>query len=348
MPNMQFQELSTNISEGKYAPIYLLMGEEPYYLDLLTRQFQEEIISEDTRDFNLTVTYGDQVSEKDIVDMCRSVPMMGDKKVIIVKEAQNLWKTKRGKNKESDSESGGFLTNYVSHPNPSSILVLCHKGKIDKRKKIYTELSKKHVVFESAKMRDYEVPNWIRSFAQKQGLKMNEKSISMIFESVGNDLNRIAHEMEKLKISLTGKDKNQEITEDFVERYVGISKEYNVFELQNALENHDTLKATKIVNNLGQKNEQFFQVISVLYGFFFRLLIYHYSDHKENDSVMASRMNINRFFLKGYQKAANWYNARKCINNISLLRRANANAVGLDSKAATSEVFRELIFKLMH
>ncbi len=345
---MDYAELVSRIKKGEYKPVYLLMGEEPYYLDLLTRLFQEVIIPEEIRDFNLVVTDGDKVTEKDVVDACISVPMMGGQKVVIVKEAQNLWKNKKAKG-ENDKAPAGILANYVAKPNTNTVLVLCYRGNLDRRKKIYAEIAKQGVVFESKKLQDYKVPEWIRDYAKSQSLKIDDKAISMLFESVGNDLSRLVHEMEKLK--LHNQDGSLQITEDIVERYIGVSKEYNNFELQHAIEEHDTLKAAMIADNLAKnpKMDNLFPAISMLYGFFFRLLIYHYSDNRNDDYAMTSRMKLTRaFVLRGYRNAAKWYSARKCIENIHLLRTANANAVGLDSRADSPEVFRELVFKLMH
>lgn len=345
---MDYADFVSKVKNGEVKPVYLLMGDEPYYLDLLTRLFQDVIIPEEIRDFNLVVTDGDKSTEKDIVDACVSVPMMGGQKVVVVKEAQNIWKNKKAK-AENDKSPSGILASYVAKPNANTVLVLSYKGNLDRRKKIYAEIAKHGVVFESKRLPDYKVPEWIRDYAKSQNLKINDKAISMLFESVGNDLSRLVHEMEKLK--LHNQNGSVQITEDVVERYIGVSKEYNNFELQHAIEQHDTLKAAIIADNLAQnpKTDNLFPAISMLYGFFFRLLIFHYSDNRNNDYAMTSRLKLTQSFaLKGYRNAARWYSARKCIENIHLLRVANANAVGLDSRANSTEVFRELVFKLMH
>lgn len=219
---------------------------------------------------------------------------------------------------------------------------------MDKRKKLYGEIHKCGVVFESEKLRDYEVGGWIRNYSNSKGWKIDDKAVSMLSESVGNDLNRLVGEMEKLDI-MCGKKKAM-ITEDDVERYVGVSKEFNNFELQKALAERDTLKATKIVAFFGKnpKANPIFVTIAFLYGFFFKLLIFHYSS-KGNDYELAKRLEVSgSYALKDYVKASQKYNAWKCMQNITFLRRANANAVGLDSNANTSELLEELVFKLMH
>ncbi|MBN1462311.1 MAG: DNA polymerase III subunit delta [Paludibacteraceae bacterium] len=330
-----FNQLFSSLKKKEYKPIYLLMGEEPYYIDLLSNYMQENILSEMEQEFNLTVLYGKDVDMPTVINAAKRFPMMAPYQLIIVKEAQHI------KNYE-------LLLHYLQNIQSSTILVFCYKyGTIDKRLKIVGEIDKVGVVFTSNALRDYQVTPWIKDYVRTKNLSIDEKAAALLAEFLGTDLGRIVSEVDKLIITKPAN--SNVITDELIEKNIGISKDYNNFELQNALLTKNEVKAQKIVFYFDKnpKNNPLVVTISVLFGFYVNLLQYHYTDNK-NPASVASELGINPFFVKDYETASKNYSASKCMQNISLIREFDAKAKGVKSRASNGELLKELVFKLMH
>ena len=330
-----YDQILAPLKRKEYKPIYLFMGEEAYYIDLLSDYIQDNVLNEIEREFNLSVLYGKDVDMATVINTAKRYPMMAPYQVVIIKEAQHI--------KEYE-----LLSHYIENIQPSTILVLCYKyGTIDKRKKVVSDIAKSGVIFQSNTLRDYQVVGWIKEYVRNKGLSIDEKAAIMLSEFLGTDLGRIVNEVDKL--IFTKPENSNQITDDLIERNIGISKDYNNFELQNAIIYKDITKANKIVFYFEKnpKNNPMVITISVLFSFFSNILQYHYTKDKSQGNI-ASALGVNSFFVKDYVKAANVYNAWKCMQSISLIREYDAKSKGIDSRAESGELLKELIFKLMH
>ena len=333
---MSYEEIIKELKSGTYRPIYFLMGEEPYFIDVISDYIAKHALSEADKGFNQIVMYGKDTDAIGITHAARKYPMMAQRQVVIVKEAQNI--------KEIED-----LATYVEKPLNSTILVICYKYKsLDKRKKLGKLVEKSGVLFESKKLYDNQIPKWIEGYAKSIGLSLDAKATLLLAEFLGSDLSGIVSSIEKLKVAVpqgTGV-----ITADLIERNIGFSKDYNNFELQNALTNRDILKASKIVKAFSQniKANPLQLTIVTLFGFFQKLLAYHYLPDKSQGAV-ASALKINPYFVKDYATAAKQYNARKVVQVISLLRQYDMKSKGFESASTDGgELLSELIFKIMH
>lgn len=332
-----YESIITSLLKKEYAPIYMLMGEEPYYIDKISDYIENNVLSEDEKAFNQMIIYGKDVENMaSIVAAAKRYPMMAKYQIIIVKEAQQI-------NNYDD------LIFYLQNPQPSTILVFCHKYKtLDKRKKVCLELAKSGVVFESKKLYDNQISSFIVSLLKEKQLQIEIKAAGMLAEFLGNDLERIANEVDKLVAS--GKIQNGMITPDLVEKNIGISKEYNNFELVNALAYHQILKSNRIAEYFGQnkKNNPLVLTISVLFNFFTNLLHYHRLADK-SQLIVASELGINPFFVKDYVAAANNYPFVKVVNIIDAIRETDAKSKGFQNTSVEDkDLLKELIFKILH
>lgn len=326
-----------SLLKKEYAPVYMLMGEEPYYIDKISDYIENNVLSEDEKAFNQMIIYGKDVENMaSIVAAAKRYPMMAEHQVIIVKEAQQI-------------SNYDDLIFYLQKPQPSTILVFCHKYKsLDKRKKVCLELAKNGIVFESKKLYDNQIPNFITSLLKEKQLQIEVKAIGMLTEFLGNDLERITNEVDKLIAS--GKIKNNMITADLVEKNIGISKEYNNFELVNALAYRQILKSNRIVEYFGQnkKNNPLVLTISILFNFFTNLLHYHCLADKSQFNV-ASELGINPFFVKDYVAAAKNYSFAKVVTIIGDIRETDAKSKGFrNASTEDKDLLKELIFKILH
>lgn len=310
------------------------MGEEPYYIDLITDYIQKNVLDESSREFDLTVLYGKEIDVLQIINAARRYPMMGSHQVLIIKEAQLI--------KEWDK-----FTHYLNNPLSSTILVICYKyGSPDKRNKWYQDVKKVGIVFESEKVRDYEMNKWILEYAKSKNVGIEEKAVSMLTEFLGNDLSKVAHEIEKLIITKPAD--FPKITPELIERNIGISKDFNVFELQNALINRDVLKANRIVRYFSEnkKSNPMVLVLSQLFKFFADLMLYHYIPDK---SQVAAELKINPYFVKDYERASKIFGPWKTMNIISYIRETDARFKGVENQSADEgDLLKELIFKILH
>lgn len=340
-----FQTTAAGIRQGRIAPVYLLMGEEPYFIDALGELLAESIGNETERAFNQTVLYGKDSDAGAIVNLCRQMPMMGGRMVVIVKEAQQLRKPEQ-------------LELYTRSPQPSTVLVICHKEKnVDKRTPFYKSVKEKGVVFESVPPRDYEIGGWLADFVRSKGLSMDAKASVLLVDHLGADIAKIAGELDKLVTSLPEGTKT--ITADHIEQNVGISKEFNTFELTKALSEKDFARAMRIADHFARnpKDNPFVVTVSTLFNHFQRIFILNYQRWlaKREGRAMPQEMELskllklpNPFFLKEYQLAANHYPMPKVFAIFGLLRQYDMKSKGVNGGSADEgELLRELLLKMM-
>ncbi len=331
-----FEQVMSDLRRKAYKPIYLLMGEEAYYIDKISDYIQSTVLDESQREFDLTVVYGKDTDLVTIINAAKRYPMMSPFQVVIVKEAQSI----------KDWEPMQY---YLTNPSQTTILVFAYKyGSPDKRKKWVLDISKIGVAFESEKLRDYEMGAWINAYSRSKNVTVDVKAIQMLTEFLGTDLSKVANEMDKLL--LTKPANTTIITPEQVEKNIGISKDFNVFELQDALIERNILKANRIIRYFAdnKKNNPLVMVLPQLFTLFSNLMIYHYLKDKSQMTV-ASELKIIPFFVKKYEMAAKNYGAWKTMNIISWIRETDARSKGVDSNGVEDgELMKELVFKILH
>lgn len=333
---MTYEKLMGELKSRSFQPIYFLHGDEPYYIDLVSDYISRNVLTEAEQSFNQTVVYGKDTDAANVINLARRFPMMSSHQVVVVKEAQEL--------KDFDS-----LIHYAEAPQPSTLLVINYKYKNpDKRKKVFKSLEKTGVSFQSKKLYDNQVPGWISGYTSKRNYRIEPKAAALLAEFLGSDLKRVANELDKLIIAI-GEDEKT-ITPVHVEENIGISKDYNQFELQNALGKKDVLKANRIINYFSgnQKTHHITQTISSLYYFFSKLLLIHYIKDRSQQNV-ASTLKVNPFFVKDYEAAAQRYSAAKVVAIIALLREYDLRSKGYNGNTTPAgELLREMVFKILH
>jgi len=324
-------KIINDIKAGNVKPIYFLMGEEPYYIDKLSEYIEDNILTEDEKGFNQTVLYGRDATIEDIDSTAKRYPMMAERQVVIVKEAQDLAKT-------IDK-----LESYASNPMPSTVLVICYKYKtLDKRKKWVKSMEKVGVVFESKKMYDNQVGQWITRVLQGRGYSIEPKANAMLVEFLGNDLSKINNELEKLQIILP---KGTTIIAKHIEENIGFSKDFNNFELLNALGSKNQLKAYQIVQYFSENEKANPMVVttSTVFGFYVKLLKYHGLKDR-NPKNVASVLGINPFFLKDYDLALKNYPMKKVSQIVTTMRSIDVKSKGVGANALPShDLFKEML-----
>jgi len=328
-------KIVSDIEKGILKPVYFLMGEEPYYIDKISEFIENNILTEEEKGFNQMVLYGRDVTIEDIADNAKRFPMMADKQVVIIKEAQDLSRTIEN------------LTSYVENPQPSTVLVLCYKYKtIDKRKKLYKAIQKAGVVYESKKLYENQVAEWIRRVLSGKKYEIDTKATLMLIEFLGTDLSKISNELDKLMVVLPAGSK---ITAKTIEENIGISKDYNNFELRKAVGERNVFKVNQIINYFAQnqKANPLIMTISLMNGFFTQLLIYHSLSDKSKNSV-ARALGVNPFFVSDYSVAAKNYPMRKVSQVIGLLRDADVKSKGVGANLPAGDILKELLFKIIH
>lgn len=334
-----FESIMRDLRAGNYAPVYILMGEESYYIDKITDFIAANALAPEERDFNQSVVFGADVSSNQIVDMAKRFPMMAERQVVIVKEAQNI------KNWEK-------LERYVENPAKSTVLVLCHKnGSIDGRKKIIPKTAAVGIVFESKKKRDYELPAFIEFYLKTNGqATIDNKSAQMIADHIGADLSRLTSELDKLVLSLPENDRR--VTPDIVEERIGVSKDFNAYELRSAIVNRDVMKATRILYyfNDNPKAGNAYMLVPMLFSYFQNLLIAYYAPQPKTDDSVAKWLDLRGgWAAKDYIVGMRNYTAVKVMHIISKIREADAKSKGLDNpNTPVGELLRELIFFILH
>jgi DNA polymerase III subunit delta len=332
---MTFEQIIEQIRKKIYHPVYLLHGEEPYFIDRISDLIEETVLSDTEKEFNQTVLYGRDTTAGLVIDVARRFPMMSNYQVVIVKEAQDLEKIED-------------LQYYLEKPLPSTILVIDYKyKKIDQRKSFAKLVDKTGVLFESARIYPDKVPAWITEQIRARGYSIQPQACQMLSEYLGNDLGRIINEIEKLVINLPA---GSTIDGGIIEKNIGISKEYNIFELQGALGRRDVLKANRIINYFAAnpKVNPAVVVITVLFNFFMKLMIYHQLEEKTKNSV-ASALSVNPFFVKDYEDAAQNYSFRKLRAVIAILREYDLRLKGINNGSADeAELIKEMVWRILH
>lgn len=336
------ESVLSDLKSGKIAPVYFLQGEETYYIDQISDFIEDNILNESEKGFNQTIVYGRDANVSTVLNHARRFPMMSEKQVVIVKEAQTLTDI----NKEEGSK---MLLDYLNNPVPSTVLVFCHKNKtLDKRKALGKSIDKLSVNVVTKKIYDDKLPAWIESHVSQKGYKISHKAVRMLADAIGTNLERVANEVDKVAINI---EKGAEIDEKLIQKYVGISKDYNVFELQKAIAAKDVLKANKIVNyfDANSKKNPIIPIVAVLFNFYSKLLIATSQRDKSLNGI-ASALNMNSFFAKDFHMAANAYTLPQVVRNIHLLKKADLQLKGVDSSGAVGEgqILKELVFRLLH
>jgi DNA polymerase-3 subunit delta len=329
-------KIVNDIKAGNIKPIYFLMGEESYYIDKLSDYIEDKVLSEEEKGFNQTVLYGRDVSIEDIVSTAKRYPMMAERQVVIVKEAQDLTKT-------IDK-----LESYAENPMPSTVLVICYKYKtLDKRKKITKLLAKNGIVYESKKLYENQVGDWIKRVLAGKKYSIEPKANAMLVEFLGTDLSKINNELEKLQIILP---QGSTITPKHIEENIGFSKDFNVFELRKAIGDKNQLKAYTIADNFAQnpKDNPMVVTTSLVFSFFVQLLKYHGLKDKNPNNV-AKVLGVNPFFLKDYDIALKNYPMRKVSQIVGSLRDIDVKSKGVGANALPqSDLLREMLFKIFN
>ena len=334
---MNFEQILSDLKNKIYKPIYFLSGNEPYFIDLLTKYIQDNVLTEAEKSFNQTVLYGKETEIHAVINAAKRFPMMANHQVVIIKEAQNI------KNIEE-------LIHYANAPLKSTLLVISYKYKtLDKRKKLYKVISENGILYESKKLYDNEVPGWINGYLKRKNTTIDPGAGMLLTEYLGNDLSKVANELEKLIITLPDGEYN--ITTAHIERNIGISKDYNNFELHKALTQKNVLKANRIVNYFSHnpKDNPFTLTISTLYHFYSKVLTYHFVKNKQDRRNVAASLKVNPYFIGDYEKAAKQYNPKKTVEVISLLREYDLKSKGVNNVSTShGELLKELVYKILH
>jgi DNA polymerase III subunit delta len=333
---LTYEEIISGLKKRIFKPVYFLAGEETYYIDLIVNYIENNTLPEEERAFNQIIIYGDDTNINAIIDTARRFPMMATHQVVIIKEAQSLKKIED-------------LSVYLEKPLLSTILVFCYKYKtLDKRTKLYKLLDSNGGYFESARVRDYQIPAWIERYLMTKGIKTDPSAAAMLTEFLGTDLHKIVNELDKLIITLP-KEKPI-ITTSIIEKNIGISKDYNNFELLKAVGERDILKANMIINHFANnpKDNPLTLTIASLFGLFSKLLTYHYLADKSKNNVAAA-LKVNPFFVRDYEIAGSKYNVAKTVQVISLLRSFDMKSKGFgDVGTEHGDLLKEMVFKILH
>ena len=334
-----FENIMRDLRMNSYKPVYLLMGEEPYYIDKISDYIADHALSEEQQDFNQTIVSGSAVTSSQISDMARRFPVMSDKQVIIVKEAQNI-------------KNWDKIEKYVEHPVPTTILVLCYKnGTIDKRKKITSKIASVGIVFESKKMRESELPAFIALYLKRNGqADIDNKAAQMIADYIGADLNRLTGELDKLLLSLSQNDRR--IVPELVEQQIGVSKDFNPYEMRRAIVNKDVKKANTILDyfNTNPKQVSAFSLVPVLFSYFQNLLIAYYAPQPRTDDTVAKWLDLRAgWAAHEYLTGMRNYAPVKVMQIISKIREIDTKSKGINNPSTPiGELLRELVFFILH
>lgn len=331
---MTYEQILSDIKNKIYRPVYFLMGEEPYFIDSISDAIESTVLDEADKAFNQIILYGKDVNVHDIVTQARNFPMMGNYLVIIVKEAQDV--------KQIET-----MEPFLEMIPETTILVIDYKyKKLDKRTKFAKTLDKDYVLFESKKMYDSDIPKWIVKYLDGRNYKISQKACQMLADFLGNDLQKVRNELEKLIVAVPQK---KTIDDNDVEYNIGISKDFNIFELQKAISYGDFPKAVQIINYFGDntKDNPLIATVIMLYSYYCKLLKLHYATDKSKNSV-ASVLGVNPFFVEDFFEAARRYDIRKCVQCIAVLREFDLKSKGYNvGDVSQKDLYREMIYKLM-
>lgn len=332
---MSYSKILANLKNRKFAPVYLFDGDEPYYIDLLSDYIAENVLDEAEKEFNQSILYAQDVKPDDIVPIVKRYPMMAEYQVVIVREAQN-WR------------SMDALEPIITHPVNSTILVINIKGKkADGRSKIPKLIKEKGVYFTSSKLRDSDVPKWISSYCASAKLNIEPTAAAMLGEHIGANLGNLVSAFDRLKILVP---QGEKITADHISKHIGISKDFNIFELQNALGSRNDYKALLIANHFASrpKDHHVIPVMAGLYRYFLQLLKYHALSRNTDRRSLASAMGINPYFLDGYQRAAANYHPIQVLEIVDVLHDIDLKSKGVNATAGDSgELIKEMVSRIL-
>ena len=332
----EINQIVADIRDGNLKPIYFLMGEEPYYIDKISDFIEDHVLDESEKGFNQVVMYGRDVSVEEIIASAKRFPMMAERQVLIVKEAQDLSRTIEK------------LVPYIENPQPTTVLVINYKyKKIDKRKKLYKATAKNGLIFESKPLYENQVADWIRRVLGGKKYQAEPKAAQMLVEFLGTNLSKISNELDKLMSIVP---QGTIITPDHIEQHIGISKDFNNFELRKAIGEKNILKANRIIHYFAQnpRHNPLVMTISLLNSFFTQLLIFHGLKNKPREHV-AKALGIRPYFVNDYSTAARYYPMKKVAQIIHLLRDADMKSKGVNANnQSQSDILKELLFKIMH
>lgn len=345
---MPIRNILADMRSGNYKPVYFLQGEEPFYIDRISDYIADHALTEDERSFNQTVLYGLDTDVGTIVSEAKRFPMMAQRQVVIIKEAQRI-RNLIPAGEDAKSE----LVTYLENPQPTTVLVFCHKyKKIDARKKIGKRLKaavEKHgVFFTSEKVKDWTLATWIADHVKALGYHIDPRTATIMAEYLGNDLAKIDNELGKLFIDL---EKGGSITLDLIERHIGISKDFNVFELQNAMLKRDVNKANRIIIHFSKnlKDHPIQMLTATLYGFFFKILVLQYLQRKQRSNEAAKVLRVNPYFIKDYELGARTFSEKKLRSIIGYLKDADLKSKGIGNVSIDAgDLMKELVFKITH
>jgi DNA polymerase III subunit delta len=334
-------EILEKLKSREFSPVYFLQGEEPYYIDLIAGYLEANVLQESEKGFNQVMMYGKDVDMAQVLMQARRFPMMAERQVVIVKEAQNI----QDLEKEAGSKQ---LEAYLQKPVPSTVLVFCYKHKVlDGRKALAKVLQKQAVFLTTKKLYDNQVAGWIVSFVRAKGYQISPRAVMLLSEYIGADLSRLANEIDKVAINLQP---NQAIDDKLVQENVGMSKEYNIFELQSALIQKNSVKAAQIIRYFASdpRSNPLIPMLSLLFNFFTKILTLHQLPDKSEGGV-ARALGNRSFLAKEYLQAMRAYNIWQTVEVIHYIRVADLQSKGIDAPShADAEILRELVFKILH
>jgi DNA polymerase-3 subunit delta len=334
-----FDSIMSDLKARKYVPVYYLMGEESYYIDKICDYIAENVLAPEERDFNQTVMFGSDVTAAQVADAARRYPMMAEHQVVIVKEAQNIRQTDQ-------------LEKYFKQPMQQTILVFCHKnGTIDGRKKEYVKAIKSAgIIFESKKIREQDLPRFIETYLQKHETSIDPKSSQLIADAIGSDLSRLASELEKLVLSLPPT--NRRVTPQVVEDQIGVSKEFNAFELKAAIINRNVYKANQIIKYFDEnpKAGSIYAMLPLLFSYFQNLLIAYYAPNRNSQESVAEFLEMRSpWAAKDYVVGMRNYSGEKVLQILSKMREIDAKSKGINNtNTSAGELMKELLFYILH
>lgn len=334
MAAVKLDDILKDIRNKILHPVYFLMGEETFYIDVISDYLEDNVLTDEEKEFNLSILYGKDTDVHSIISTARRFPMMASHHMVIVREAQSL----------KDLEG---LESYLQSPVQSTILVICYKYKtLDRRRKLYKDLEKAGVVFEGKKLYDNQVPDWISDYVKRKGYRIGPRAVQMLADHLGSDLGKIVNELNKVFINLK---KGEDISIQIIEENIGISKDFNNFEFQQALGEKDRFKAFQIVRYFADnpKANPLVFTLAIVYQYFARILIYHGLRDKSRNNV-ASALSINPFFIPGIQTAARNHPPEKIVRIFTWLREYDMKSKGVDNVTATDgELLKELTYKIL-
>jgi DNA polymerase-3 subunit delta len=334
------QELIDNLKKENIKPAYLIHGTEPYFIDKLTQKIIDITIPDYEKSFNEVILYGKDLTTGDVIRYARQFPMMGDKQLVVIKEAHQIADI-------GNKENQTLLENYMASPQPSTVLVMSFGKAQDERKTWVKSFQKKGEIHNFKKMYDNEVPDFIIEYCKASNIKISPKAVQLLDEHIGNNLQTLIKEIDKILVNIKP---GEAIDAGVIEEFVGISKDYNVFELQKALTDRNVFKSVQIAEYFGanSKDHPIQPTIIILYNFFSKILLFHGSKDK-SDKALASSLGVNPYFLKDYKKAAHAYPVGQLIKIIHTLKTIDKKSKGIDAGSATeSDLYKELIFDILH